>query len=220
MLRSVSIPILLALLLVVGCQKDDRHLAVSQIRGAAKLATTETIITKVVVGEEEKKTLFGAIKLGESSFVAYSEAIVKTGVDLTKIKPYDVKIDGKMIEIKLPAVQVLDFQYPFDRFEIDENLTRNAVFAKIDIMDQEYFYRMAELDIRHQLEFMGIQEQTETNTRKILESLLAGLGYNEIYITFEESAEDFIPQVQLESEETTKLRELKEKMKNRLQQDG
>jgi hypothetical protein len=219
-LRPIYIPLLLILLFIAGCKKDERHLAVSQIRGAAKLATTETVITKVVVGEEEKRTLFGSIKLGESSFVAYSEAIVKTGVDLTKIDPYDVKIEEKMIQVKLPAVQVLDFQYPFDKFEIDQNLTRNAVFAKIDIMDQEYFYRMAELDIRDQLEFMGIQEQTETNTRKIMESLLAGLGYNEIYITFEENGDDFIPQVQLESEETSKLRELKEKMKNRLQQDG
>lgn len=211
--------ILLLLGLGSGCKKDERYLAISQIKGAAKLSTTETVITKVVVGEKEKKALFGLLKLGESNFVAYSEAIVKTGVDLSDFSPHDVKIEGKMIQVKLPPVQVLDFQYPFEKFQIDSHLTQNGVFAKIDVMDQEYFYRMAELDIRDQLEFMGIQEQTKINTTKIIEGLLSGLGYNEIYITYSEDNADFIPQVELESDEIKEFRDLKEKVKQKMQLD-
>ena len=166
---------------------------VSKIRSVLKLSTTETVIDKVVVGEKTKKFL-GIVKLGDADFVATSEATVKTGVDLSKLQPKDIRIDGKRIEVDLPPIEVLDFQYPFQKFKIDENLTNNEVFAKIDVFDQEYFYRQAELDIRKNLKYTGIVEQTQINTRKILEGLLLNLGYNEVYISFDET-KDLIQQV-------------------------
>lgn len=178
----------LAILFLTACKDNKRHLVISKIRGAAKLSTTETRIDKVVVGEKTKK-LFGLIKLGDADFVAYSEATVKTGIDLVKLKPNDVKIDGKRIELNLPAIEVLDFQYPFNKFRIDTNLSDRDLLVKIDVLEQEYFYRQAELDIRQNLKYTGVVEQTETNTRKLLEGLLESLGYNEIYITFKESQE-------------------------------
>ena len=180
-----------------GCQNNKRHLVISKIQSTAKLATTETIIDKVVIGNKEKR-LAGLVKIGNAEFVAYSQAIVKTGIDLKKIEREDVVIDGNIIEMDLPAVEVLDFAYPFERYEIDTVLSDNDIFNKIDVIDQEVFFRQAEIDIRNHLKYMGIIEQTQENTRKLMESMLKNLGYEEIYISFA-NTEELIQQVVIEN---------------------
>ncbi len=174
---------LLLLLAFSSCQRNKRYLVVSKIKSTAKLATTETVINKVIIGQK-KKSLFGLVRLGSAEFVAYSQATVKTGIDLTKLKHDDIKIEGNVIELNLPPVEVLDFSYPFSSYVMDTVLSDNDIFNKIDVIDQENYYRMAENDIRQQLKFMGIVEQTKENTRKLLEGLLTNLGYKEVYITF------------------------------------
>ena len=186
---------LLLLLVFSACQRNKRYLVVSKIKSTAKLATTETVINKVIIGQK-KKSLFGLVRLGSAGFVAYSQATVKTGIDLTKLKRNDIKIDGNVIELNLPPVEVLDFSYPFSSYVMDTVLSDNDIFNKIDVIDQENYYRMAENDIRQQLKYMGIVEQTKENTRKLLEGLLTNLGYKEVYITFADT-NDLIQQVNI-----------------------
>ena len=188
MKQAIYIVCILSVLVFSGCQKNKRHLVISKIQSTAKLATTETIIDKVVIGQKEKR-IVGLVKISNAEFVAYSQAIVKTGIDLKKIKRDDIIIDGNIIEMDLPAVEVLDFAYPFERYVIDTVLSDNDIFNKIDVIDQEDFFRQAEMDIRKHLKYMGIIEQTQENTRKLLESMLKNLGYEEIYISFAETEE-------------------------------
>jgi hypothetical protein len=167
-----------------SCKKEEkRYLVISKVKSAAKLATTETHIDKIIFGTQEKRLLW-IIHLNEAKFVAYSEATVKSGIDLEKIHPEDVKIKDKKIEILLPPVEVLDFSYPFSKYRIDSNITQNAFLNTLDIQDHEYFYQQAELDIRNNLEYSGIKQATELKTRVLLTTLLKNLGYEEIYITF------------------------------------
>lgn len=186
--RTLYILAVSVLLVFSSCQKNKRYLVISKIKSTAKLATTETIIDKVVIGQKEKK-IFGLVKISNAEFVAYSQAIVKTGIDLTKISRNDIKIDGNIIEIELPPVEVLDFAYPFERYVIDTVLSDNDIFNRIDVIDQEDFFRKAEIDIRKHLKYMGITEQTQENTRKLMEGMLKNLGYEEIYISFADSTE-------------------------------
>ncbi|MEZ5195995.1 MAG: DUF4230 domain-containing protein [Bacteroidales bacterium] len=193
MYRIVAISFILLLIVVAGCKQPKRHFVISKIKSTAKLATTETIIDKVVIGQKEKR-IFGLMKVSDAEFVAYTQAIIKTGIDLTKIEKDDVKIDGYIIELELPPVEVLDFAYPFEKFRIDSLLSDNDLFNSIDVIDQENFFRQAEIDIRKHLKYMGITEQTQENTRKIMEGLLKNLGYKEIYISFKDTTQ-LIPQV-------------------------
>ena len=176
------------LLLFLGCLilfscRDKRYFTVSKIKDAAKLATTETVIEKIVIGNK-KKMILKIFTLDQARFVCYSEARIKAGIDLKKLAKEDIKINGKQIDLLLPPVEVINFSYPFTRFRIDSTLLDNGLFARITINDMEEFYRMAELDIRAQLPFMGITEATEIKTRQMMESLLKSLGYSEIYISF------------------------------------
>lgn len=187
----------MCLALLWGCEENSRALVVSKIKSAAKLATTETTIDKIVLGTQEKRFL-GLVKINQARFVAYTEATIKSGIDLEKLQARDVKIDGKKIELNLPHVEVINFSYPFDKYRIDSTITKNAFLNNMDIMDHENFYRMAELDIRENLPYTGIIESTERKTRQMMEGLLKNLGYEEIYITFKEGT--FITQIDLDDD--------------------
>lgn len=184
MLRVILL-ISLGLLTFVSCKKkqNNRYLVVSKIKSAAKLATTETIIDKVVLGTQEKK-LLGIIKVNKAHFAANTQATILSGVDLNKLTPEDIEIEENKIEISLPHVEILDFSYPFSTYKIDSSITRNTFLNKIDITDHENFYLLAELDIRNNLQYTGVKESTETNTRVLIEGILKNLGYQEIYISF------------------------------------
>jgi hypothetical protein len=189
-----------AVIFFSSCGKKERYLVVSKIQNASKLATTETTLEKVVFGTQKKKLLW-IINLSEARFVAYSKATVWSGIDLSELSPRDVEIDGKRIEILLPHVRVLEFRFPFDSFRIDSSITKNALFNRMDITDYEYFYQQAELDIRNNLERMGIIEATKQKTRTMLTGLLRNLGYEEIYITFKPEKGKFIEKIKIEQEE-------------------
>ena len=185
----------LPLLFLLSC-KDKRVFTVARIKDAAKLATTETVIDKIVIGNKTKSLFFNTIKLGDARFVCFSEARIKSGIDLKKITKDDIKINGKQIEVQLPAVEVINFSFPFEKFRIDSTLLDNSIWVSIHITDMEEFYRRAELDIRAQLPYMGIVESTEKKTRQMMEALLRNLGYEDIYITFHQGTQ-LVPDVKL-----------------------
>ncbi len=181
-LRAKIAMVILCSIILVSC-KDKRYFTVSKVKDAAKLATTETIIDKIVIGNEEKKIL-RIITIGRARFVCYTQAIVKAGIDLRKVKENDIAIEGKKISLYLPSVEVINFSYPFDKFKVDRVLQDNDLFAKIDIKEMEELYRQSEIDIRILLPYTDIVETTERKTTQMLEILLKTLGYKEIYITY------------------------------------
>jgi len=171
-------------LIASSCKKNDRALVVGKIQNASDLATTEFVIDKIVFGTKTKRLAF--FKINEASFMAYSQAKVKTGIDLSKIKESDVRIDGDKIHLRLPPIEVINFSYPPASFVEDSLISNPKIFLnKINIRDQEEFFRLAELDIRENLQYMGIVKTTQNHTRQMFNVLLGSLGYKEIYINFE-----------------------------------
>lgn len=170
--------------IVSSCKKNDRALVVGKIQNASDLATTEFVIDKIVFGTKTKRLAF--FKINEASFMAYSQAKVKTGIDLSKIKESDVRIEGDKIHLRLPPIEVINFSYPPASFVEDSLISNPKIFLnKINIRDQEEFFRLAELDIRENLQYMGIVKTTQNHTRQMFNVLLGSLGYKEIYINFE-----------------------------------
>lgn len=194
-MRSLLLLVLVAAL--VSCKRDNRGLVVGKIHKASKLATTEFTIDKIVHGTKTKK-LGWVIKLSEARFLIRSKVIVKAGVNLQKLTKEDIDIDGQSISINLPPIEVLNFSYPPDSMYIDNQVTRNAFLNKISVVDQEEFLRRAELDVRANLQYMGIVETTQQRTRTMLTALLSSLNYDEIYISFQ-SDELILDQVPEES---------------------
>lgn len=181
---TYTIMLLVLATIASSCKKNDRALVVGKIQNASDLATTEFVIDKIVFGTKTKKLAF--FKINEASFMAYSQAKVKTGIDLSKINESDVRIEGDKIHLRLPPIEVINFSYPPSSFVEDSLISNPKIFLnKINIRDQEEFFRLAELDIRENLQYMGIVKTTQNHTRQMFNVLLGSLGYKEIYINFE-----------------------------------
>lgn len=172
----------LTAIMMVSC-RDDRGLVVGKIKKASKLSTTEFTIDKVVFGVKRKKLLW-VVSLNDAKFVAHSQAIVKAGINLEKLKAEDVDIQGKRISITLPNIEIINFSYPAESFEMDTLISGKAFLNNISLADQEQFFQDAEIDIRNSLQYMDIVKTTERKTRLLLGTMLKTIGYNEIYISF------------------------------------
>ncbi len=170
------------MLFLVSC-RDNRGLVVGKIKKASKLATAEFTVDKIVYGVKRKKLLW-VVNLNDAKFIAHSQAVIKAGVNLEKLKPEDITIKGKSISVTLPPIEIINFSYPAESFVMDTLISGNAFLNKISLADQEQFFQDAETDIRNSLKYMGIVETTEKKTRLLMETMLENLGYNEIYIDF------------------------------------
>lgn len=189
---------LLLLLLLIGCKENPRAIVVSKVQKAAKLATTEFVIDKAVFARREKSFIH-VIKLNEAIFFAHSQAIIKAGIDLEKLSADDVTIADQTIRLKLPPVEVINFSYPIEKFKIDEDVTEQAFLNRFTLEDYDEMFRQAELDIRENIEYLGIKKSTQQKTRIMLQSLLKNLGYTEVYIEFKDGK--LMPPVQTQTEE-------------------
>ncbi|MEX2564539.1 MAG: DUF4230 domain-containing protein [Cyclobacteriaceae bacterium] len=176
-----------------SCQNNDRAMVVGKIQQASDLVTSEFVVDKVVFGKKTKSILF--IPINEATFLAHSRARIKTGINLNEISEKDILISENKITLHLPAIEVINFSYPPEEFVEDTLISNTRRFLnRIDLEDQEAFFRMAELEIRESLPFMGIVQTSQNNTRKLILALLHSFGFEEIYIHFE-SDQLLIPQV-------------------------
>lgn len=173
--------ILLVSSLIACNSSGDKRLVVSQVNSVSKLATVEYILKKYIFGQKQKKLWF--IKLSEAEFVAETEARVKVGIDLSKIGNESVSINGDQVIVKLPPVEILNFSYPPDKFEVDPQLSSQK--SKLSIEDIETFSRMAELEIRRDLHFLGMEKTAQERTRLFLHQLLHNMGYEDVVLEFE-----------------------------------
>lgn len=187
------------LMTIVSCQEDDRAIVVGKIQSASDMVTTEFTVDKVVFGTKTKNLMW--FKLSEAQFLAYSQARVKTGINLAKLTEEDILITGNKIELILPPVEVVNFSYPPSSFVEDSLISDTKAFLnKISLEDQEEFFRLAELDIRNSLQYMGLVKTSQDHTRQMFKLLLESLGYAEIYIRFK-SDELIIREVNLNGTE-------------------
>ena len=188
-------------LLLFACHNDERALVVGKIQSAGDLVTSEFTVDKVVFGRKTKNLMW--FKFNEANFMAYSQAKIKTGIDLTKIQEKDIVISGDKIDLKLPPIEVINFSYPPGSFVEDSLISDPKVFLnKINLEDQEEFFRLAELDIRNNLQYMGIVKTSQDHMRQMFHLMLRSLGYREIYISFKND-ELLIPRVNLSEQSDT-----------------
>ncbi len=181
--NSASIYLIMAVFLLSGCKKDERAMVVGKVQQASDLVTSEFTVDKVVFGKKSRRLFF--IPVNEATFLAYSQAKIKTGIDLTQLREEDVQIEGVKINLILPPIEVINFSYPSTSFREDTLISQpNRFLNSISVQDQEEFFRSAEMDIRENLAYMGLVKSSQTNTRKLLNTMLKTLGFEEIYIQF------------------------------------
>jgi len=193
--------LLLLMILNTSCNRNpDRALVISKLKNSAKLATVEYVVTKVITTRDQNWLAKDAY------FFAETEATIKAGIDLDKLKEEDIKIDGTRISVNLPPIEIINFSYPAEGFRVIEKYSdQSAVFKwnTISVATKDDLYRQGEADIRSSLSDLGIVKTAQKNTRLLLTKILRLSGFDEIYITFKKSEK-------LNTQDETLLKELED----------
>ncbi|HQD10586.1 MAG TPA: DUF4230 domain-containing protein [Flavihumibacter sp.] len=168
-----------ALLLFACKQEKDRIAQVLQVRDMADLATTEYSVTKIVKASDDKTWY----KFGDRKILMSVEADIRAGIDLAQLKKEDVIINGKSIQLNLPAPKIISVNLPPEKIKVEyedigplhdpfDNAARDALLAQ------------AEKQIRASIGQTSILADTEKNTRNLLSNFLQQAGYEQIEIRF------------------------------------
>ena len=151
---------------------------VEQIRRLNRLETVSFSVDTVVVGTRTNAVLPDLLFGDRLLLVVHGEVIA--GVDLQQLSPEAVKVDGKSVTVELPRSQVFSTR-------VDENKSR--VFARTtgllvptDPNLESDTRRTAEAQILASATADGILDTARANARGSLESLLHGLGFEQVTV--------------------------------------
>jgi hypothetical protein len=181
--------LLFIIFILTSCQiQSKKGIIISKLNKASKLSTVEVVVTKYIYNTEELRTFFQRIFKEDVTFLSKTEATIKLGVDLSKITAEDINIRGSMIEIELPAVEIINFSYPAEKFEVD-TIVSDFKFSKINKTKAnkiDKLYQAGELEIWQNIDKLGLHKTVEDKTKKLINKLLNNMGFDEVYITFKE----------------------------------
>lgn len=113
-----------------------------QVQTLSDLVTVKYVLERVEVWDDPPAGLVSQFVAGNNRILLLAHGVVKAGVDLGKLKPDDLKIEGKTIWINLPSARITDsylddketkvverttgFLRTFDK-DLEQNIRRTAV---------------------------------------------------------------------------------------------
>ena len=148
---------------------------INEIRALARLETIQYSVEKVITGETGQGT-FATLFGDKILFVAHG--IVIAGIDMEKLQPGDLRLDGIVLYVKLPLTEIFistldnDKSYVYDR--------RTGVLTKPDPNLETQVRQVAEDEIRKAALEDGILKQAQTNAEAYLLKFFTALGYKTV----------------------------------------
>jgi hypothetical protein len=148
---------------------------INQVQALARLETIRYTVEKVITAETNQGVL---APLFGDRLLLVAHGYVIAGIDMGKIQSQDLWLEGNVLNIRLPAAEVLvtaldnDKSYVFDR--------QTGLFTKGDPSLEAQARQVAESEIRKGALDDGILEQASTNAQTYLHWFFETLGYNQI----------------------------------------
>ncbi len=152
-----------------------------QIQSLSELVTVKYVIEKVIFAEATKATTIDQLLPGrDDKIILLAHGVVKAGVDLSRLKPEDVEVNGERVRLTIPAAVVTD-QY------LDENATqvldrRAGLLRSYDLKLEQQARQEAVSQIVRAARLNGIEREANDRARQQLRALLQAMGYKEIEI--------------------------------------
>jgi len=148
---------------------------INEVQSLSRLETIRYAVEKVVTAEVNQGVL-GQLFGDRLLFVAHGYVIA--GIDMSKIKPADLWLTGELLNVRLPAAEVLvatldnDNSYVYDR--------ETGLFTHGDPTLETQVRQVAEQEILKAAKEEGILDQATTNAQTYLSWFFETLGYNQI----------------------------------------
>jgi hypothetical protein len=148
---------------------------IREVRSLARLETIQFTVEKVItaeVGQGDFAFLF------EDRLLLVAHGVVIAGIDLEKLKPEDLWLEGGVLNVRLPDAEVFIATLDNDKTYVYE---RDTGILRKPIQDLETLARQAaEKEIRSAAIGDGILTIAEQNAESYLTRLFIALGYTDV----------------------------------------
>jgi hypothetical protein len=91
-----------------GVHELNTAVIIQQVQTLSDLVTVKYVLEKVVIVNSPPASMLGQLVQGENRVLLLAHGIVKAGIDLKRLRPEDVRIEGRKITLHLPPPQVTD----------------------------------------------------------------------------------------------------------------
>ena len=153
----------------------DTASVVTRVTALNQWVTVKYVVEKVVLVEDARW-------YGESRLLMIAHGVAKAGVDLGRVKPEDVRIRGRTIEITLPRPQIVDVYLDERRTQIVERTT--GMLRAFDKDLEQDARRQAVDQIRVGVRESGILRDAEERARAQVAALLGQSGFEGVTVGF------------------------------------
>ena len=148
---------------------------INEVQSLARLETIRYTIEKVVTAQVNQG-LLGPLFGDRLLFVAHGYVIA--GIDMSKIKSVDMWLVGEMLNVRLPATEILAATLDNDKSYVYDRVT--GVFTNGDPTLETQVRQVAEQEILKAAIADGILDQATTNAQTYLRWFFETLGYKQI----------------------------------------
>ncbi len=176
MRKLIVLPVIMAFLF--SCSEEKAKKAeIFEIREIGTLSTTEYTLGKIVKLSDNGEWY----KFGDRKILISCKAKVKAGVNLSKIRDEDIKINGKRIEISLPAAEITSF-------DMDPKLMKTEMVEvsgfRFQFTQEETneILKKGEKANRRDMKELNILSDAEKNAVVFIKDFYKQLGFEEVIV--------------------------------------
>ena len=156
----------------------DQPTVVHEIRALQRLETVSYTMDKIISGERENPILPKFLAGDRLLLVVHGEVIA--GVDLSKLQPNDVVVNGRHVSIHLPQAEVFTTRLDNARTRVYSRDT--GLFSTPDPNLESEVRQEAERQLQAAALQDGIVQTANKNARQTITVMLAGLGFTSVEI--------------------------------------
>ena len=153
-----------------------------QVQTLSELVTVKYILEKVEGIEVPSSTVIGQALGSENRLLLLAHGVVKAGIDLKRMKPEDLRVVGKHIEVHLPPPQVFDTYLDESQTKVIDR--KSGLLAPPDKDLEQTVRQNAVDDLRRAARVGGILKDAQDRAQAQLANLFLGLGFEKV---------DFLP---------------------------
>lgn len=154
----------------------DQPTVVRQIQQLQRLETVSFTMDKIISGEHDSPYLPKFLVSDRLLLVVHGEVI--GGVDLSKLQPADVVVQGQSISLRLPLAEILITR--LDNAQTRVYSRDTGLFSSPDPNLESEVRQEAERQLQEAAMQGDILKTADGNARSTISSLLQGLGFKKV----------------------------------------
>jgi hypothetical protein len=154
----------------------DQPTVVRQIQKLQRLETVSFTMDKIISGEHDSPYLPKFLVSDRLLLIVHGEVI--GGVDLSKLQPADVVVQGQSISLRLPLAQILVTR--LDNAQTRVYSRDTGLFSSPDPNLESEVRQEAERQLQEAAMQGDILKTADGNARSTISSLLQGLGFKKV----------------------------------------